>query len=399
MDNHPYDFDRVISRDGTHSLKWNYAKEMTGAEDVLPMWVADMDFETVPAVSEAIRERTRHGIYGYTRNSPTYYEAILDWNRRRHGWEAERDWIVQTNGVVNALYTAVRAFTEPGDGVLVQPPVYPPFYKAIQRKGRAVISNPLKPVGGRYELDLEDFEEKLKSGKVKLFLLCNPHNPVGRVFTREELTAMGELCLRHGVTVVSDEIHGDLVYRPNRHIPFAALSPELSAISVVCTAPSKTFNLAGLANSNIFIPDKALRRRFEEAADDTAQRSFNLFGAIASEAAYRQGEAWLEQLLPYLLGNLRFAADFLRERLPGLRVYEPEGTYFLWVDCRSLQLDNRRLERFLLHTAGLWFNQGYTFGSEGDGFIRINLACRRAIVEEAMSRLERAVLSLEADRR
>ncbi|MDF2935504.1 MAG: class aminotransferase [Paenibacillaceae bacterium] len=391
-----YDFDTVISREGTQSAKWNYAREKTGVAGVLPMWVADMDFETVPEVADAIRERALHRIYGYTQRSDGYYDAIRDWYRVRCGWSVDKSWITHSAGVVNALYTAVRALTEPGDGVLLQPPVYHPFYSAISRNGCRTILNPLKVEDGRYVLDLEDLERKLAGGNVKLFLLCNPHNPVGRVFTEAELRVMGELCLAYKVKVVSDEIHGDLVFAPHRHIPFASLSPEFSANAIVCTAPSKTFNLAGLSTSNIIIPDEAVRERFNKTAEDSAQKSFNLFGAVACEAAYRYGGEWLDQLLIYLDENKEYALRFFRERLPGLPVTEPEGMYFLWVDCRRLGLDNGELEQFLLQEAGVWFNQGHMFGPGGDGFVRINIGCPRALVEEGLSRLERAVSRLAA---
>lgn len=389
-----YDFDRPVSREGTCSAKWNYVKERTGEEDVLPMWVADMDFETVPEIGEAIVRRAAHGIYGYTVRSPGYYEAIIDWNKRRHGWQIEREWITHSAGVVNALFTAVRALTRPGDGVLLQPPVYPPFYKAVSKNQCEAFLNPLKLEHGRYVPDLEDFQRQLATGRVKVFLLCNPHNPVGRVFTEEELRAMGDLCLQYGVTVVSDEIHSDLVFKPYRHVPFAALSPPYSRNTIVCTATSKTFNLAGLSTSNIIIPSEELRQRYDQVVEDTAQKSFNLFGMVACEAAYRHGEEWLEQLLEYLDGNRRYAIRFLEEKLPGLAAYNPEGMYFLWVDCRGLGLDKEGLEQFLLQRAKLWFNQGHTFGEEGTGFVRINLGCQRQTVKEALHRLKQAVDSL-----
>lgn len=391
-----YDFDTVVNREGTQSVKWNYAKEMTGVADVLPMWVADMDFETVPEIADAIRERAGHRIYGYTQRSPGYYEAVIDWYRDRYGWTVEKSWITHSAGVVNALFTAVKALTEPGDGVLIQPPVYHPFYKAISKNGGRTILNPLKADNGKYVPDLDDFEKKLSGGNVKLFLLCNPHNPVGRVFTREELEAMGRLCLEYGVKVVSDEIHSDLVLSPSRHIPFASLSPELAANTIVCTAPSKTFNLAGLSTSNIIIPDEGLRTLFNRTLEDSAQKSFNLFGAVACEAAYRHGGEWLDQLLGYLDGNRRFALEFFRERLPDLKVTEPEGMYFLWVDCRSLGLGNQELEQFLLREAGVWFNQGHIFGPGGEGFVRINIGCPRTLVEAGLSRLAHAVNRLTA---
>lgn len=389
-----YDFDRPVNRDNTQSAKWNYIKQSTGVEDALPMWVADMDFETAPEVKAALLDRVQHGIYGYTARSDGYYQAIIDWNLKRHDWKVDRSWITHSPGVVNALFTAIRGLTAAGDGVLIQPPVYHPFYRAISSNHCETILNPLKLEGDRYVPDLDDFAEKVRSGKVKLFILCNPHNPVGRVFTREELQAMGELCTSHGVTVISDEIHCDLLFKPYRHLPFASISEEFAQNTIVCTAPSKTFNLAGLSTSNIIIPNENLRQRYDAASQQIAVKGINIFGAVACEAAYRHGEAWLEQLMLYIDGNRQYALDFIKTRLPELKGYTPEGTYFLWLDCRSLALDNQELERFMLHEAKLWFNQGHIFGKGGDGFVRINIGCQRSTVEEAMARLERAVRSL-----
>ncbi|MCL6456599.1 MAG: pyridoxal phosphate-dependent aminotransferase [Gorillibacterium sp.] len=390
----PFDFDQPISRENTNSAKWNYLLESVGVEDVLPMWVADMDFETVPEVKKALMERVQHGIYGYTARSQGYYEAIIDWNQKRNGWRVEKKWITHSTGVVNALYTTIRALTKPGDGVLVQPPVYHPFYRAISKNDCQAVLNPLKVVNNRYVPDLDDFEAKLKGGNVRLFILCNPHNPVGRVFTREELTAMGELCLQHDVIIVSDEIHSDLVYKPYRHIPFTTLSKELAQKTIVCTAPSKTFNLAGLSTSNIIIPNDDLRGQYDMACEQVAMKGLNIFGAVACEAAYRHGEVWLDQLMDYLDVNREYAVNFIQTKLPRLKVYNPEGTYFLWLDCSSLGLNNGQLEKFMLHKAKLWFNQGHIFGVEGNGFVRINIGCQRSTVEEALNRLEQAVRTI-----
>lgn len=393
MNRHRFDFDKPVDRGNTLSAKWNFIKESVGVEDALPMWVADMDFETVPEVKAALLARAQHGIYGYTARSDGYYQALIDWNLKRHGWQVDKKWITHSSGVVNALFTAVRVFAKPGDGVLIQPPVYPPFYRAISKNDCEAVLNPLKLEEGRYSPDLADFADKVGSGRVKLFILCNPHNPVGTVFTEEELRTMGELCLRHGVIVISDEIHSDLLFKPHRHVPFASISKAFAQNSVVCTAPSKTFNLAGLSTSNIIIPNDELRRRYDEVSEQVAQKSFNLFGAAACEAAYRHGEEWLDQLISYIDGNRKYAVEFIEARLPQLKVYYPEGTYFLWLDCRSLGLGNQELEKFLLREAKLWFNQGYTFGKEGEGFVRINIGCQRSTVEEALKRLENAVHS------
>lgn len=386
-----YDFDKVIDRGNTNSVKWNYAKEYVGVEDALPMWVADMDFETVPEIKEAIIARAQHPIYGYTARSDGYYQVLIDWNQKRHGWKIEKKWITHSSGVVNALYTSIRALTRPGDGVLIQPPVYHPFYRAISKCGTRAVLNPLKIEDGKYVPDLEDFESRLRQDNVRLFILCNPHNPVGRVFAREELEAMGELCLKYKVTVVADEIHSDLVFKQYKHIPFASISKDFEQNTLVCTAPSKTFNLAGLATSNIIISNEELRRKYDIACENMALKSFNIFGAVACEAAYRHGEGWLGQVIDYIEANKNYALDFITNRIPRLKPFDSEGTYFLWLDCRNLGFSRDELERFMLHKARLWFNQGYIFGAGGDGFVRINIACRRAIIGEAMTRLESAV--------
>jgi cystathionine beta-lyase len=358
------------------------------------MWVADMDFPVAEPIRDAIMRRASHPIYGYTARPDSYYGAIIDWMRRRHGWEVKREWITHSNGVINALYTAVLALSETGDGVIIQPPVYHPFPAIIRKTGRRVVENPLKVADGHYAPDIDDLIAKIRAEKPKLLILCNPHNPVGRVFTRGELEAIGRACVDNGIIVLSDEIHGDLVYREYRHVPFASISEDFARTSVICTAPSKTFNLAGLATSNIIIPDEGLRSRFDRANEGVGAKTFNLFGSVACEAAYAHGESWLETVIDYIDGNRRFATDFLKDRLPEFRVTRPEGTYFLWIDLSALNLGQKELERFLLRDAGLWFNQGYTFGEGGDGFVRVNIACRRATVEEALLRLESAVRAL-----
>lgn len=389
-----YEFDAFVSRENTCSVKWNYTKESVGVEDALPLWVADMDFETVPEVKEAILARAQHGIYGYTARSESYYQTLIDWNQKRHGWKIEKKWITHSAGVVNGLFNAIRALAQPGDGIVIQSPVYHPFYSAIQKCGCKVILNPLKYVDHHYTPDIEDLEKKLKENNVRLLILCNPHNPVGRVFTREELTAIGELCLQYNVVVISDEIHSDLVFKPYRHIPFASISKDFEQNTVVCTAPSKTFNLAGLETSNIIIPNEELRRKYDTLCENMAVKGFNIFGAVACEAAYKYGAEWLAGLLEYLEGNKKFAIGFIKERIPKLKFNDPEGTYFLWLDCRELGFSKAELERFMLQKAKLWFNQGHIFGTEGVGFVRMNIACQRKTVEEAMRRLENAVASL-----
>lgn len=389
-----YDFDTFVDRDNTNSIKWNYAKEYVGVEDVLPMWVADMDFETAPEIKQAIIDRAKHGIYGYTKRSEGYYQSVIDWSQKRFNWKIEKSWITHSSGVVNALFTTLRALTDQNDGVMIQPPVYHPFYRAIETCGCRLVLNPLEIVNGRFVVNLEDFEKKLIEEKVKIFVLCNPHNPTGRVFKMDELTAMGELCIKHNVLVISDEIHADLVYKRHRHIPFASISEEFANNSITCTAPSKTFNLAGLYTSNIIIPNESFMKKYQDSCEKADINSFNIFGAIACEAGYRFGEEWLEQLMDYIESNKNFVTGYIRERLPQLKVFEPEGTYLMWLDCNDLGMTKEQLEQFMVEKARLWVNQGHIFGKEGEGFVRMNLACQRATVIEAMTRLEAAIKNL-----
>lgn len=386
-----YDFDKKLDRENTSSVKWSFIKEHTGVEDAIPLWVADMDFETVPEIIEKLAERAQHGIYGYTARTENYYRELIKWYERRQGFHIRKEWITHSSGVVNAIYNIIYALSEEGEGVIIQPPVYHPFARAIALTGRKVLNNPLIIKNGRYEIDFEDLEIILKEGKARLLLLCNPHNPVGRVFTYEELKQLGELSIRYGVTVISDEIHSDFIYKDQTFVPFASVSEELEQNSIICTAPSKTFNLAGLSTSNIIIPNKNLRGRYDNYCELRGVKSFNIFGAIASETAYQYGEPWLEELLVYLEENKDYAISYLQTYLPEVKVIKPEGTYFLWVDFSELEYSKEELEEFLIKEARLWLNQGYIFGKEGEGFARINLACRKDTLKEALGRLHQAI--------
>ncbi|EPZ49027.1 MalY/PatB family protein [Alicyclobacillus acidoterrestris] len=384
-----YDFDSVISRRQTGASKWDTLKERFGREDVLPMWVADMDFASPPCVQQALIERAQHGVYGYAVRTDEYFESIMGWMKNRHGWTIERDWIASATGVVPALTLIVQAFTEEGDGVLIQPPVYYPFKRVIQAWDRKVIENPLVYRDGQYEIDFADLEEKAKQAKV--MFLCSPHNPVGRVWREDELRRIGEICLRHQVMVVADEIHADLIYPGYRHIPFASLSEAFAASSITCAAPSKTFNLAGLNTAYTVIPNAALKARYEQMAAKASMGSINVFGVHAMAAAYREGGPWLDELIAYLEGNLRFLKEFFAQKLPELQVVEPQGTYLVWVDCRRLGFAKEELDRFLVHEAGLAFDEGHLFGDEGVGFQRINIACPRSLLEQGLNQLHDAV--------
>ena len=388
-----YDFDRVIDRTATESLKWVYPRKVHTVEDAIPLWVADMDFEAPPAVVEALERRAAHGIYGYPLVPPSFYAAAIDWLRRRHGWEVQKAWMAMTPGIVPALNYAVRAFTMPGDGVIIQTPVYHPFYYAIENNGRRVIRNPLRFDGRRYTMDLDDLRTKIDAPG-RMLILCSPHNPVGRVWTEQELEALGRIAVERDLTVVSDEIHHDLVLARQRHHVLAALSPELAQQTITCIAPSKTFNIPGLATAAVVAANPDLLKKFEDEAERAGFELGQVFGIVGFEAAYRHGEDWLEELLPYLEANVDFLEKFLRERIPRIRLIRPEGTYLALLDCRGLGLEPAALNDFFLKKAGVYFSDGRIFGPELEGFVRINFACPRALLREALERVEAAVKRL-----
>lgn len=386
-----YDFDREISRIGTNSAKYDFAAENGKPADVLPLWVADMDFQAPPAVLDALKGTVEHGIFGYSNAKGDYYEAVAGWFKRHFGFETEPDWLVRTPGVVFAFSVAVRCFTLPGDAVLIQPPVYYPFFSAIERNGRTVVENPLVLRGGHYEIDFDDFECKIRENSVKMFILCSPHNPIGRVWTAEELKKMGEICKKYGVFVVSDEIHCDFTLPDHPHTVLLSACPELKDSAIVCTAPSKTFNLAGMQASNIWIPNEENRRLFQTEMDCVGYHNISLFGLVAAKAAYSGGEDWLRECKAYLRANLDYVRGFLAERLPEIKLIEPEGTYFAWLDCTSLGLSDEALDDLIENRAKLWLDAGHIFGTGGSGFQRVVLACTRKTLKEALERLEKAV--------
>ena len=389
-----YDFDTVIDRTHTGSVKWSIRKERTGVEDILPMWIADMDFESPPEVVEAIRERAAHPVYGYTLRTEGYFDSLINWMRKRHGWDGiQRDWILFTPGVVAGFTFAIQAYSQPGDKVVIQPPVYYPFRFSILNNGRQIVDNPLKIVDGNYVMDYEDLDKKI-DGRTKLIILCSPHNPVGRVWKRVELEQLVDVCKRKDIVIVSDEIHNDLILGETRHTPVACISEEAKERTVTLVSPSKTFNLAGLTTASAIIPNKKLRDAFLNITDNNSARNTNIFGIVAQEAAYMKCEAWLEELLAYLMGNLRYLEEFIKEKIPGLKVYPLEGTYLAWVDCRSLGMDDSELKEFMLKKAKLWFDEGIMFGTGGSMFMRINIACPRSILKQALERLEKAVKRL-----
>lgn len=386
-----YDFDRIVDRRGTNCLKYDFAKERGKREDVLPLWVADMDFQTAPEILEQLKQAVDHGIYGYSEPKEGYFRAVQHWYEKHFGWHVERSWLIKTPGVVFALAMAIKAFTKEGDAVLLQQPMYYPFSEVIRDNDRVLINSPLKLKDGHYEIDFEDLEEKIQANSVKLFLLCSPHNPVGRVWQEWELRKLGDICLRHGVLVVSDEIHSDFTYEGHVHHVFANLSPEISDITVTCTAPSKTFNLAGLQVSNIFISNAKLRKQFKKAVDAAGYSQLNLMGLVACQAAYEKGEPWFKALKAYLAENLEFVRVYLKEHLPQISLVEPEGTYLIWLDFRRLGLTEAQREDLIVNKAHLWLDSGDMFGPDGEGFERINIACPRAVLQKALEQLEKAL--------
>lgn len=387
----PVDFDTVPNRRGTNCFKYDFAREMGMPEDVLPLWVADMDFPTAPAVLERLHALAEHGIFGYTGVKDAYFSAVHNWYAQRFGWETQRSWLVTTPGVVFAIAIAIRAFTQKGDAILIQQPVYYPFANKVTENDRQLVVNPLVLKNGRYEMDFADMERKIVDYHVKMLLLCSPHNPVGRVWTKEELLRVGEICQKHGVLVVSDEIHADFTYAGHTHRVFASVKSEFADFTITCTAPSKTFNLVGLQNSNIFIPNRQLRHAYKKELSACGCGGTNCMGMAACQAAYEAGADWLEQLKQYLAGNLAYIRQFLREKLPDIALIEPEGTYLVWLDLRKLGLTEQQQRQLIVQDAKLWLDTGTLFGQGGEGFERINIACPRATIEQAMQRLERAV--------
>lgn len=380
-------FDEIIERKGTDCLKYDFAVKRGKPEDVLPFWVADMDFRTTSYVEDALIERAKHGIFGYSESQEDYFHAIAGWMHRRHHWDVEPDWLIKTPGVVFALAMAVKAFTEAGDCVLIQQPVYYPFSEVIQDNGRVVVSNDLYlGTDNRYHMDLEDFEQKIVEHHVKLFLLCNPHNPSGRVFTREELTGMGEICLKHGVTVVCDEIHNDFVFQ-GEHTVFASIKKEYADISVTCTSPSKTFNLASMLISNIFIPNEKLRQRFQHEVNAAGISQLSVLGLVATQAAYEHGDEWYEKMMAYVKSNIDYARNYVEEYLPGVKMINGEGTYLVWLDFRGTGIETEELDRRIIYDAKLWLDSGKIFGKTGEGFQRINVAAPRKTITECFERI------------
>jgi len=401
-----YSFDEEIDRKGTSCTKWEYIKEdgeykygdhadaRHGRDRLLPMWVADMDFRCPPAVVEALMARAEHGIFGYCMPSDAYYEAVIDWHARRYGRTVEREWITMAPGIVPAIKALVQTFVAPGEKVLVQRPVYYPFFTAVEKNGREIVSNTLIYENGRYHMDFDDLAQKVADPDLKMAILCSPHNPVGRVWSRAELDRFGQICLDSDVLVVSDEVHCDLIYSDAAFTTFANMSETFAQNSIICTAASKSFNIAGLKTSNIIIANKEVRHSFVAALERNGLTGANAFGLTAVEAAYNHGEAWLEAVMAYVEANYQFMVDYMAKNLPQLKIVPPEGTYLVWVDFSELGLGPAARKSLLMDRARVYLDEGSLFGPEGAAFERINIACSRAILTEALERIKRVVLSL-----
>lgn len=387
-----FGFDKVIDRHNTCSSKFDSAKGSGYPEDIIPMFCADMDFQAPECVRTALAAAVEHGIFGYSFMDDVYYTAVEKWFEKRFDWQVSRDWLVSTPGVIFGLSAAVRAMTEPGEAVLIQPPVYSPFFGVVRNNDRKLVENPLRYENGVYTIDFEDMEAKIKEHNVKAIILCSPHNPVGRVWTVEELQKVGALCKRYGVKVISDEIHCDFAFPEYPHTPFVKACPDMIDDAIVCTAPSKTFNLAGLQVSNIFVPGEQLRKAVHKEMDMCAYHGPNQLGAIACKEAYIGGEAWLDACKAYMRENLDYVRSFLWEHLPQIKLVEPQGTYIIWLDCSELGMSREDLMNLLTYKARVWLTDGKGFGDNGDLFVRMILACPKATLVEAMDRLKKAIL-------
>jgi len=385
-----YNFDEIIERNGTSSLKYDGKKRYFGTDDVLPMWVADMDFRSPDFIINALENRLSHGILGYNIKPEGFYSSVINWLKRRFDWDVQQDWISFTPGVVSALNFGVLSLTEPGQKVIIQTPVYAPFFKVVKNHNRQLIINELKLQNGRYIMDLENLESQIDKD-TKAIILCSPANPAGRVWTKQELLALGDICLKNDLLIISDEIHSDLILKGHQHFPLASLSRELADITVTCMAPSKTFNIAGLASSVIITSNPDLKQRFDMLPNSLDLNNGNLFGIEALQAAYIYGDEWLEQMLAYLDGNIDFLESFSTQYLPKIKVIRPEGTYLVWLDCRQMGMNQTELRRFFIEVAKVGFNSGTDFGPGGEGFMRMNVGCPRAIIAEGLSRIKEAM--------
>ncbi|MCC2256298.1 PatB family C-S lyase [Ruminococcus sp. CLA-AA-H200] len=388
-----YNFGHTIRRIGTSCSKWDSEKSYQTGE-VIPMWVADMDFPVAEPIMRSLKKRLEHPVMGYVWRDPEFAELTTRWMKLRHGWETDTDWVTFCPGIVPAISASIQAYTAPGEAVMIQSPVYYPFRNTIISCSRKVVDNPLKLSEGHYTMDLDDMRRKIKENDVRLLIFCNPHNPVGRVYTRGELEEMAQICLENNVLIFSDEIHSDLVYKGQKHIPIASLSSDISNITATGISPSKTFNLAGLQTSSVICENTEMRKAFEKVINMNSLQFCNVFGLEAYKAAYREGEEYLEQLLEYLEANIRFCQKYFEHYLQPLEFKHPQGTYLLWIDCRKLGLSAKQLEEFMLKKARLSLDSGYWFGQDGEGFMRMNIACPRMILEQALEQLKDALKTI-----
>ncbi len=384
-----FDFDRLHDRRGTNSYKWDQSEALFGDKDILPLWVADMDFQSPPEVVKALTERAQHGVYGYTIRPQSYFDSLLEWLKRRHQWEVPQDWLATSPGVVTALSLLIHTLTDKGDAIVIQTPVYYPFFDVIQLNERMLVENPLIIENGLYRMDFELLERQFAAG-AKMLLLCSPHNPGGRVWEQEELIRLGELCLKYRVWIVSDEIHFDLVLPGHKHIPIASLSSELAQQTITCIAPSKTFNMPGISTSTLIIPDERVRRNYVRALKTLSLHLESYFACTAFEVAYRHGDAWLDSALQYIQDNIRYLEHFFIEHFPQFKVMSPQATYLVWIDYRDTQLSAAQMKDIMFKQAKVAFSDGTVFG--GEGFLRINVACPRSILAEALERFRHAIL-------
>ncbi|MBQ8030898.1 MAG: pyridoxal phosphate-dependent aminotransferase [Butyrivibrio sp.] len=391
-----YNFDVVLDRKNTDCIKWDFGMQRKGRSDLLPLWVADMDFKLPDEILKDISDRVAHGIFGYTDPGDKYRNIVKDWYEKRHGFTIDGNDIIVTPGVVYAIAIAIRAFTKPGDAVIIQQPVYYPFQETIRLNDRKVVNNQLVYKNGRYEIDFDDFEKKVVDNDVKLFLLCSPHNPVGRVWTRQELTRLGEICARHDVYVFADEIHSDFVYPGHKHNSFITLDEKYTKKLILGTSASKTFNLAGLQVANIILKDKDMFSSFARENEAAGYSQPNALGMVATMSVYQKGEEWLDELIEYLQGNLAFVRDFLNEKLSKIRLIEPEGTYLIWLDFSAIADSHKELEKLIVDGARLWLDPGIIFGKETSLFERINIACPRSILKQAMEQLYEAISNADS---
>ncbi|WP_195940095.1 MalY/PatB family protein [Romboutsia sp. 1001713B170131_170501_G6] len=385
-----YNFETLVDRSNNFSAKWSEMDKKYGSNDLLPMWVADMDFKTAPCIIGAMRERLEQGIYGYTTRPDSYNESIVNWAARRYGWEIKSDWLIFSPGVIPSISLIIQEMTDKNDKIMIQEPVYSPFNSVVKENGRELVISPLiKLEDGNYVMDYEDIESKIKD--VKMFLLCNPHNPVGRVWTKEELQKLGEICLKNNVKVISDEIHSDIIFKGHKHVPFASISEEFAQNSITCMAPTKTFNIAGLQMSQVILPNKEDYKILDAAFARLDIRRNNAFSLVATQAAYNHGEEWLNEFLEYIEDNMDFAIKYIEENMPSLKVKKPEGTYLLWVDFSETGLSDEEVAKALVEKGKVALNNGVAFGVGGKGYQRINLACPRSMVENGLARIKKAI--------